>query len=149
MRQGTFEHEIFIEAEPGRIVDFLVEHTNHPRFHPLIVAVREITPPPPGVLRRFVITDQLAWGPVHFKIKYRADVLRAAENELLTEAYQSPGIHVMNHSTFTPANGGTRLHETITLKAPTLLFNYAFEQARRSHAVLVRGLKQVIESAGP
>jgi hypothetical protein len=147
MRQGTFEYEVFIEAAPKRIVDFLVEHTNHPRFHPLIVAVREVTPPPPGILRRFMITDQLIWGLIHFKVTYRADVLRVTDTEMLTEAYQSPGTYITNHSTFTAEGRGTRLHETITLKAPDLLFNYAFEQARSSHGDLVRQLKQVIEAA--
>ncbi|MBI1793920.1 MAG: SRPBCC family protein [Chloroflexi bacterium] len=146
MKQGTFEHEIFIEAEPKKIVDFLVEHTNHPRFHPLIMAVKETIPPPPGVLRRFMITDQLVWGPFHFKITYRADVLKATANEMLTEAYQSPGTYVTNHSTFMAEGKGSRLHETITLKAPNLLFNYAFEQARSSHAELVAQLKQVLET---
>jgi hypothetical protein len=149
MRQGTFEYEIYIEAEPKRIIDFLVDHANHPRFHPLIVAVKEVTPPPPGILRRFMITDQLTWGPLHFKITYRADVLKVTHNEMLTEAHQSPATYVSNHSTFTAEGKGTRLHETITLKAPDLLFNYAFEQARSSHGGLVRQLKQVIESAGP
>jgi hypothetical protein len=147
MRQGTFEYEIFIEAEPERIIDFLVDHTNHPRFHPLIVAVKEVTPPPPGILRRFMITDQLIWGPLHFKTTYRADVLKVTHTEMLTEAYQSPGTYVSNHSTFTAEGKGTRLHETITLKASDLLFNYAFGQARSSHGDLVRQLKQVIEAA--
>ena len=61
MKQGTFEHEIYIEAKPKDIVSFLVEHTNHPRFHPLIIDVKEVAAPQ-GVLRRFMITDQLIWG---------------------------------------------------------------------------------------
>ncbi len=145
MKQGTFEHEIYIEAKPKDVVAFLVEHTNHPRFHPLIVAVKEVAAPP-NVLRRFMITDQLIWGPFHFKINYRADVLKATDNEMLTEAYQSPGTYVTNHSTFTAQGTGTLMHETITLKAPNLLFGYAFQQAKLSHGELVQGLKKVIES---
>jgi hypothetical protein len=45
MKQGTFVHEIYIEAKPKEIVAFLVEHTNHRRFHPLIVAVKEVAAP--------------------------------------------------------------------------------------------------------
>ena len=99
MKQGTFEHEIYIEAKPKDVITFLIEHTNHPRFHPLIVAVKEITAPQ-GILRRFMITDQLVWGPLHFKVKYRADVIQATDNEMLTEAYQFPETYVTNHSTF-------------------------------------------------
>ena len=61
MKQGTFEHEIYIEAKPKDIVSFLVEHTNRPRFHPLIIDVKEVAAPQ-GVLRRFMITDQLSRG---------------------------------------------------------------------------------------
>ncbi|MGA7193445.1 MAG: hypothetical protein WBW94_07405 [Anaerolineales bacterium] len=145
MKQGTFEHEIYIEAKPQDIVSFLVEHTNHPRFHPLIIDVKEVAAPQ-GVLRRFMITDQLIWGPLHFKINYRADVLKATDNEMLTEAFQSPETYVTNHSTFTVQGTGTLMHETITLKSPDLLFNYAFNQAKSSHGELVEGLKKVIES---
>ena len=145
MKQGTFEHEIYIAAKPKDIVAFLVEHTNHPRFHPLIIAVKEV-PAPQNILRRFMITDQLVWGPIHFKINYRADVLEATDNEMLTEAYQSPNTYVTNHSTFTAQGTGTLMHETITLKAPDLLFNYAFGQAKSSHGELVEELKKVIES---
>jgi hypothetical protein len=146
-RQGTFEHEVFIRAPAARILEFLVDHTNHPKFHPLIVAVQEVPAPPPA-LRRFLITDRLIWGPFHFKVTYRADVLRAGGGEMLTEAFQSPGTYVTNHSTFTAQADGTRLHETITLRAPDLLFGYAFNQARTSHAELMNGLKKVLESPG-
>jgi hypothetical protein len=42
-----------------------------------------------------MITDQLVSGPFHFKINVRADVLRATDNEMPTEAvsagfYESP-----------------------------------------------------------
>lgn len=145
MKQGTFEHEIYIEAKPKDIITFLVEHTNHPRFHPLIIAVTEV-PAPQGILRRFMITDQLAWGPFHFKINYRADVLKATDSEMITEAYQSPNTYVTNHSTFTVQGTGTLMHEAITLKSPNLLFKYAFAQAKSSHGELVERLKTVIRS---
>jgi len=73
-------------------------------------------------------------------------VIRVSENEMLTEAYQSPGTYVTNLSTFTADGTGTRMHEHVTLKAPDLLFNYAFEQARSSHAGLVEHIKQVVEA---
>ncbi|HVN15548.1 MAG TPA: SRPBCC family protein [Anaerolineales bacterium] len=145
MKQGTFENEVFIQAKPDQIIPFLVDHRNHVRFHPLITAVDEV-PPPAGALRRFFITDQLIWGPFHFKIKYRADVIRTTENEMLTEAYQSPGTYITNHSTFMAEGNGTRMHETITLKAPNLLFGYAFSQAKSAHGALVQRVKQVIEA---
>jgi hypothetical protein len=146
MREGSFEHEAHIEVAPQVLSDFLVEHRNHPRFHPLIVSVREV-PPPAGVLRRFLLTDRLLLGPLHFKITYRADVLKAGPDEMLTEAFQSPGTYVTNRTTFQPEGTGTRLHETITLRAPDLLFNYAFSQARAAHTRLVANLKRVMEES--
>jgi len=146
MKQGSFEHEIYIEAAPKKISDFLADLNNQGRIHPLIINVREEKPAPAGILRRYFITDQLVWGPFHFKITYRADVFKVSEAEMLTEAYQSPGTYITNLTTFTAEGTGTRLHETVTLKSPDLLFGYAFAQADTSHAELVKKIKRTIEA---
>jgi len=144
MREGQFEHEIFIQAKPAEVISFWANLHNHPRVHPLIVNVEEVTPPP-GVLHRYWITDQLQWGPFRFRIRYRADILKVSENEILSEAYQSPKTYVTNHSIFNEENDGTRLHEKVTIKAPDLLFSYAFQQAKAAHAGLLQNLKRVLE----
>ena len=128
MKQGSFEEEIYINSEVVTVINLISDYSQHHKIHPLIVSVERGTDPSPGV-KRYFITDQLQWGPFRFKIKYQADILSVSEDTVHTEAYQTPNTYVTNLTKVTPEEGGVRLHETITIKAPNLLFGYAFKQA--------------------
>lgn len=145
MKQGTFEKEIFIQADVKTVLGVVSEFSQHHKVHPLIVKVEQAIAPA-GVLRRYLITDQLQWGPFKFKIKYRADILSLTENEVHTEAYQSPNTFVDNVTRVTPATDGVLLKEIVTLKAPDLLFNYAFQQAQTAHAEMLKRIKVFVEA---
>jgi hypothetical protein len=145
MRQGTFEKEIFIHADAATVIRTIADYSQHHKIHPLIVKVERATDAPPGV-RRYFITDSLKWGPFKFKIKYRADILAVTEDTVHTEAYQSPGTRVTNLTKVTPKDDGVILHETITLQAPDLLFNYAFQQANTAHEEMLQRIKKFVEN---
>ncbi len=144
MKQGSFEWEIHIEREPKDVLALVSNYNLHSAIHPLILSVNQIDAPP-GIIGRYRITDQLQIGPFRFKVEYRADIVRVTENEVYTEAYQSPGTHVYNLTRVTPEAGGARLKETITLKAPDLLFGYAFNQARTAHKEMLERIKRFME----
>ena len=97
-------------------------------------------------MKRYFITDQLQWGPFRFKIKYQADILSITEDTVHTEAYQAPGTYITNLTKVTPEKNGAHLHETITLKAPNLLFGYAFTQAQTAHREMLKRIKDFLES---
>ncbi len=145
MKQGTFEKEIFIRADAATVIRTIADYSQHHKIHPLIIKVERAPNAPPGV-RRYFITDSLQWGPFRFKIKYRADILAVTEDTVHTEAYQSPGTYVTNLTKVTPKEDGVVLHETITLKAPDLLFSYAFQQANAAHEEMLKRIKHFIES---
>jgi hypothetical protein len=144
MKQGTFEKQIFIQAEAQKVLAVVSEFSQHHKVHPLIVKV-EWAAAPAGVLQRYWITDQLQWGPFKFKIKYRADILSITEDTVHTEAYQSPNTFVDNVTRVTPAKNGVTLQETVTLKAPDLLFGYAFQQAQIAHEEMLKRIKHFME----
>jgi len=146
MEKGVFETEIFIRSTVEKTVSLAHEYERHHNFHPLIINVELDARPPSGVMKRYFITDQLQWGLFRFKIKYRADILSITENDFHSEAYQSPGTTVHNHTTVTPKGDGVILHETITLQAPDILFNYAFGQARAAHKKMLEQIKAHLES---
>lgn len=147
MKQGTFEKEIFIRSDVKTVLGVVSEFSQHHKVHPLIVNVEQAIAPA-GVLRRYLITDQLQWGPFKFKIRYRADILSLNENEVHTEAYQSPNTYVDNLTRVTPATDGVLLKEIVILKAPNLLFNYAFQQAQMAHAEMLKRIKVFVEAQG-
>lgn len=144
MKQGSFEKEIFIQTDIKTVVDLIADYSQHHKIHPLIEKVERAKDEPAGV-RRYFITDNLKWGPLKFKIKYQADIISVTENTVHTEAYQSPNTSVTNFTKITPAQNGVILHETITMKAPNLLFGYAFQQAQTAHEEMLKRIKSFIE----
>ncbi|SRR5258706_7835930 len=145
MKQGTFEKEILIHSDVTSVIGIISNYSQHDKIHPLIEKVERAEPSPPGV-ERFFITDNLQWGPFKFKIKYQADILSVTENTVHTEAYQSPGTYITNISKVMPVQDGVILYETITMKAPDILFGYAFKQAQAAHEELLKRIKDFVES---
>ena len=133
MKQGTFEKEIFIRSDVATVINVITDDSQHHKIHPLIIKVDRADEAPEGV-KRYFITDSLQWGPFKFKIKYQADFIAVTEDTVHTEAYQSPNTFVTNVTRVTPKDNGVLLLETITMKAPSLLFGYAFKQAESAHA---------------
>lgn len=146
MKQGTFEKEIFIQSDAANVINVIADYSNHHRIHPLIIKVDRAKEEPEGV-KRYFITDSLALGPFKFKIKYQADIIAVTEDTVHTEAYQSPNTFVTNLTKVTPKDNGILLHETITMKAPSLLFGYAFKQAESAHEEMLKRIKAFVESS--
>ncbi len=144
MKQGSFEKEIFIQADAKTVVDLIADYSQHHKIHPLIEKVERATSEPEGI-RRYFITDNLQWGPFKFKIKYQADILSVTTDTVHTRAYQSPRTTVTNLTKIVPSQNGVILHETITLRAPNLLFAYAFQQAQNAHGEMLKRIKSFIE----
>jgi hypothetical protein len=145
MKQGSFTKEIFIKSDAATVIHVIADYSQHHKIHPLIVKVEEARGGPEGV-KRFFITDSLQWGPFKFKIKYQADIVSVTHDTVHTEAYQSPGTYVTNLTTITPTGDGVSLHETITIKAPSVLFGYAFKQAQTAHEEMLQRIKKFVEA---
>jgi len=145
MKQGTFKKEIFIQSDAKTVINVISDYSNHHKIHPLIVKVERAKEESEGI-RRYFITDSLQWGPFKFKIKYQADIIAVTEDTVHTEAYQSPGTYITNVTKVTPKDNGVLLHETITMKAPDMLFGYAFQQANTAHEEMLQRIKKFIEN---
>ncbi|GAB4483150.1 MAG: hypothetical protein OHK0031_06210 [Anaerolineales bacterium] len=145
MKTQSFSYDIFTRCPRERARKLLSDFSQHSQIHPLIIKV-EAAPPPPGALRRYWIHDRLKWGFFRFTIRYRADILRVSDEEILTEAYQSPRTTIRNHTTLSESGGETHIHVEMTLSAPDLLFGYAFSQAQNAHLEMARRIKTALES---
>jgi len=145
MKQGTFEKEIFIQSDARTVIDILADYGQHHKIHPLIVKVERAREQPAGV-KRYFITDRLQWGPFNFKIKYQADIIAVTGDTIHTEAYPSLSTAVTNVTRIMPKEHGVVLHETITIKAPNILFNYIFKQAETAHEEMLQRIKNFMES---
>jgi hypothetical protein len=145
MKQGTFEKEIFIKADAQTVIAAISDYSNHHKIHPLIVNVERAKAEPAGV-RRYFITDTVRWGPFKLKIRYRADIISLTADTLHTEAHPSYGVTLTNLTRVLPSENGVRLHETITIKAPNILFGKTFKEANAAHTEMLKRIKAFIET---
>ena len=145
MAEKTFSNEIFINAQAARVLDFLEDLMDHDKIHPLIVSVEELDVAEEQ-FRRYQITDRVPMGPFTIKAVYEADIWRTDDGELKSIARQSPGVVLHNTTTATPENDGTLLREVVSVKAPFLLQNFTYRQAKESHQKMFERLKAVLES---
>lgn len=143
-RTGTFRYQV--EAGPDRAAAVRVfsELSRHTEVHPLIVAVREQTPPPDGCVRRFLISDRIPIGPFRLPITYVADVLSVTDDRIVTVARQRPATTLRNVTRLSTVDGQVRAEVEITMTAPTLLFRFAFRQAEQAHTELAAKLSDLL-----
>jgi hypothetical protein len=145
MKIGTFEHAVTISADVATVMNVVCDYSQQPQFHPLIVRVEQATTAPAGILKRYIITDRLRWGPFAFKIRYRAEILAITGDTVHARAYQFPNIRISVLTQVASTNEGVLLRETFTMQAPTLLFNYAFGQAKMAHALSLQRIRDFVE----
>ncbi|MGX6605530.1 hypothetical protein ACWKSP_25880 [Micromonosporaceae bacterium Da 78-11] len=107
-RTGTFHYQVQAGDDPTAAIALFADLSQHAELHPLIVKV-ESAPPPDGALRRFVITDRMAYGPLRFPITYVADILSVTADRVITVARQKPSVTVRNDTRLTTVDGHLRV----------------------------------------
>ena len=145
MKTRTFEKEIFIQSDAVTVIDVIADYSQHPKIHPLIIKVERAKDELAGVERYFT-TNSLKWGPFKFKIRYRADIISVTEDSVHIKIYKPPGTFVTNLTKITPQGTGVLLHETITLRAPDMLYEDAFQQAKAAHTEMLERIKGFVET---
>ena len=145
MKTRTFEKEIFIQADAATVINVIADYTKHPKIQPHIIKVESAKDEPVGT-KRYFLTSSRKWGPFKFKSKYRADIISVTDDTVHAEAYQSPGTFVTNLTRITPQGSGVLMHETITMRAPDMLFEYAFQQAKTAHTEMLERIKGFVET---
>jgi hypothetical protein len=142
-RTGSFGYRVDAGEDPAAAMALFAELSRHAELHPLIVKV-ESAPPPAGAIRRFVITDRMAYGPLRFPITYTADVLALTAERVHTVAHQKPRVTVHNDTRLTTTDGQVQADVKITITAPTALFGYTFRQARTAHLELADRIRDLL-----
>ncbi len=146
LRRESFSYTVQARSAPALAADLLADPLRHAEFHPWIVRVRRVAPRR-GARASYAITDRLPLGPLRVPVTYRADVLVATADEVVTVARQWPATTVRNRTRLAPEPEGVRIDVEITLAAPAPLFGYAFARARSAHLVLASRLGAVLDAA--
>jgi hypothetical protein len=149
MAHASFEQSIFIAVPPSVVHRFLSTLHEHPKIHPLIIRIdqAEPTPGPDGrPIDHYRVRDRMKLGPMMIQFTYRVDMSVTNANEIVSDAYQSPRIHLHNVTTCQAEGNGTRLHEHVDITAPALLMKTVHQQGSQSHQEMFANLKRLLET---
>lgn len=149
MALTTFDQSILIAA-PYEVVQ---EHlatlmTSVAEMHPFVVWTRhtQTTTAPDGTkVDHYLVRDRMKLGPITIAFTYKVDMNVSTTRQLHSNAYQSPGIHLYNHTWCEPEEDGTRVREHIDITAPRLLMKTTYEGAVTAHKEMFANLKAKIE----
>lgn len=143
---GHAEHTLTEEvpAPPGEVRDFYVDLDNIKLVHPLIVSVEMLSraETPDGIVLRYRVRDRIPLGPFMMTITYRALLQVPAEGDVLTEADQSPGVHLRGRVSFEPTATGTRVTERLRITAPRPLAPMTTREAVTAHIAMLAGIRR-------
>jgi hypothetical protein len=137
-----------VAAPPDDVRDFYVDLDNIKLVHPLIVSVQATSrsETPDGYLQSYRVVDRIPLGPFTLRITYRARLHVGADGDVLTEADQSPGVHLRGKVSFAPIDGGTRITERIRIAAPRPLAPMTTREAVKAHIEMLAGIRRHFES---
>lgn len=149
MAHTMFEQNIFIAAAPA-IVRARLQHlmTNVEELHPFVLWTRhvETTTAPDGArVDHYLVRDRMKLGPFTIQFTYKVDMTVTSNGELISNAYQSPGIHLRNHTWCEPEANGTRVREHIDITAPRLLLKTTYDGAAKAHIEMFEKLRAELE----
>lgn len=138
-----------VPAPPEEVRAFYVDLDNIKLVHPLIVSVETTsrTQTPNGYRQSYRVVDRIPLGPFTMQITYQARLDVPTEGDVLTEADQSPGVHLRGTVSFEPIDGGTRVTERIRFAAPRPLAAMTTREAVKAHIAMLAGIRRHFESA--
>jgi hypothetical protein len=149
MAHTTFEQDIFIAAAPATVRARLERlMTNTEELHPFVLWTRhvETTTAPDGArVDHYLVRDRMKMGPFTIRFTYKVDMTVTATGELVSNAYQSPGIHLYNHTWCEPERNGTRVREHIDITAPRSLLKTTYKGAATAHLEMFQKLRAELE----
>ncbi|OBI17172.1 SRPBCC family protein [Mycobacterium sp. E2497] len=137
-----------VPAPPGEVRDFYVDLDNIKIVHPLIVSVRTLSrsETAEGVVHSYRVRDRIPLGPFTITNTYRATLRVPAAGDVLTEADQSPGVHLRGTVSFEPIAAGTRMTERIRIAAPRPLAPFTAREAVKAHTAMLVGIRRHFET---
>lgn len=149
MAQTTFEQDIFIAASPERVREQLMQLMNNIKeMHPFVIATQHVktTTAPDGTpMQHYLVRDRIKIGPWPMEFTYRVDMAVNNDGKFVSNAYQSPGVHLYTITWCEAASQETVVHEYIEITAPWLLMGLTYKGATTAHKELFARLKERVE----
>lgn len=149
MAHTTFTQDIFIAAPYAVVRERLARlMTDVTEVHPFVMWTRHVKSEHAADGAQtdyYLVHDRMKLGPFPIQFTYKVDMTVTATGQLVSNAYQSPGIHLHNTTWCEPEDNGTRVREHIEITAPALLMKTTYKGAADSHIEMFEKLRTSIE----
>lgn len=149
MAHTTFDQDIFIAASPAVVQEQLTQlMRNISGMQPFVIwsrHVRTTTAADGERVDHYRVREHVKLGRAVLPITVKVDMCVTTTGRLVSNAYQSPGIHLYNHTWCEPEGRGTRVREHIEISAPRLLLKTTYDGAAHAHKEMFARLKARIE----
>ena len=149
MAHTTFDQDIFVVASPAVVQEHLTQlMTNISGMQPFVIWSRHVqttTTADGERVDHYRVREHVKLGLVVLPITVKVDMCVTTTGRLVSNAYQSPGIHLYNHTWCEPEGIGTRVCEHIEITAPRLLLKTTYQGAASAHKEMFARIKARIE----
>lgn len=125
-----------VGVSPVQAIDFLIQLDRHRGLH-LYMESAQVTGA--GDLdglpyQDWVISDRLHLGPIPYRMRYAARMVRLSDTEITGLVRAAPGCHLQTTTSAIAVDEITRLEERTVVTAPAPLVGYMTKHARLAHA---------------
>lgn len=148
MREGTWNYTVTVRCTLADAVSLMSDVEQLGRIHPLVTKVVPL-PTAPRAMRTYAVTDRLRWGPVRVPITYQVNLISVSELEVVTAARQRPHTSLWVTAQFQEEGDKVHIAVTVVVRAPTLLFPYAYRTGKAAHLQLAERIRSVLEGGAP
>jgi hypothetical protein len=128
----TFELSVLLHADPSEVIDFLTDPSLHRGLHPFLASAVVIDDgtAQEGPWQDWRIEERPMIGPLRYRIRFTARLIRTSESSMATVLRAAPGCWLRSTAVASPG----RVHERTEVTAPWLLLGYMTRNAEKAHA---------------
>ena len=136
-----------IPAAPEAVRGYWVDLARIAEVHPLVVAVRTLSHrvTDDGYEQTYSVKDRVPLGFLTLPISYTATLRVPTVGAVTAQARQFPAVRLDSVVTFESESAGTRLTETIRIRAPRMLLAVTVRQAVAAHSEMLEGIRRHFE----
>jgi hypothetical protein len=147
----SFELSTTVPGAPSAVIDFLMELDKHIDLHPFLVSasVHSTGHSHRGRWWEWRVVEEPRMGPVRYRIRFRARMVRTSPTSLEARAHALLGCRLRAVTRGVASEDGrTVLTESVVATAPLPLVGLLARQTRTAHARTYQGLPSALASRG-
>lgn len=136
MRHEHFELSTFVNIDIDIAFRFLCDMNNHKHLHPYFVRAEQVSSQMDALgnpIYEFMITERPRLGPFRYTIKFPTTMTFTAPHQFKSEVRAAFQTHLLNTMRCEREKQGTRITETVDIRAPGLTIRYVKQQAYIAH----------------